>query len=118
MRGPLPMAIPAVVVSAGPAIKYRFLEPDVNLDEYIEKRKDLSNARVCKEFYNLCTFDFTISLVWPVCVIVLMGVQICIVSFFVDRANRRAFVYKRLVEVQVSRSYRRPRHCDLCIKAG
>jgi len=68
--------------------------------EYIERRKDLSNARVCKEFYNLCAFDFTISLVWPVCVIVLMGVQICIVSFFVDRTNRRAFVNKRLVEVQ------------------
>ena len=50
--------------------------------------------------FRLCNFDFTVTLVWPILVIVIIGFQIIIVSFFVDRSNRLAFVNRKVITVQ------------------
>lgn len=77
-----------------------YYDMEERVANYISRRYDLANARVCVEHYNLCAYDLTITLIWPICVICILALQICIVSYFVDRANRKAFVNKRIVTVQ------------------
>jgi len=77
---------------------YYDIEPTIQA--YIARRADLLSTRFCERNSELCNFDFTVTLVWPILVIVIIGFQIIIVSFFVDRSNRLAFVNRKVITVQ------------------
>jgi hypothetical protein len=77
-----------------------YYEIDSTIQEYIARRADLLSTRLCDRNMELCQFDFTVTLVWPIMVIVIIGFQIIIVSFFVDRSNRLAFVNKQIIIFQ------------------
>lgn len=77
-----------------------YYEVESTINDYISRRADLLATRICENKQELCLFDFTVTLVWPILVIVIIGFQIIIVSFFVDRSNRTAFVNRKVIEVQ------------------
>ena len=65
-----------------------FYDLGTRLAQYIGVRADFIESRICQVDYQVCEFDLTLTMIWPILVIFIIAVQIVVISYFVDRSNR------------------------------